>query len=203
MMKAMKKYTPVSLMRVAFAALVIVAITTQLIDSIRAGKNIVNFFSFFTIESNILAAVLLLILGIAGLAGVKKSLFEYMRGAAVLYMTMTGVIYIILLSADQSTLLLPWVNKVLHYVMPVAVLIDWLVNPPLQRISYKKALTWLTFPLIYLVYSFIRGPLVGWYPYPFIDPTTNSIAYILTTCIIILICVLVLVRILIIRPRKQ
>ena len=26
------------------------------------------------------------------------------------------------------------------------------------------------FPLLYVVYSLIRGPFVNWYPYPFLDP---------------------------------
>jgi len=28
----------------------------------------------------------------------------------------------------------------------------------------------MVFPLAYLVYSLVRGPIVGWYPYPFLDP---------------------------------
>lgn len=199
----MKKRTFVSLVRVALATLSFTAIITQMIEMLQAGKSLVNFFSFFTIESNILAAALLLIAGVAGLAGSKKNLFEYLRGAATVYMTMTGIIYIVLLSNDPGTLLIPWVNTVLHYIMPVAVLIDWLIHPPIKAISYKRALTWMIFPVIYLVYSFIRGAFVGWYPYPFIDPSISSWRYIIATCFIICIGVVVLIRILIIRPRRQ
>jgi hypothetical protein len=27
------------------------------------------------------------------------------------------------------------------------------------------------FPALYLVYALVRGPIAGWYPYPFLDPT--------------------------------
>ena len=29
---------------------------------------------------------------------------------------------------------------------------------------------WLLFPAIYLAGTLIRGPMVDWYPYPFLDP---------------------------------
>ncbi len=32
------------------------------------------------------------------------------------------------------------------------------------------ALSWLAFPLLYLVYSLSRGAALDWYPYPFVDP---------------------------------
>lgn len=199
----MRRNVVIAFIRVGLAALGFSAIITQLADNIQNGKSLVSFFSFFTIESNILAASLLLASGIAVLLGVKKSLFEYLRGAAAVYMTMTGIIYIVLLSGEQSTLLIPWVNQVLHYIMPVGVLIDWLVNPPTQAISYKKALWWVAFPLGYLAYSFIRGSLVDWYPYPFIDPRLNSWSYIVTMCLAISLGVLVLIRLLTLRrPRK-
>ncbi|MBK6825986.1 MAG: Pr6Pr family membrane protein [Chitinophagaceae bacterium] len=30
-------------------------------------------------------------------------------------------------------------------------------------------LSWLVFPAFYLTYTLIRGALVNWYPYPFVD----------------------------------
>ncbi len=37
-------------------------------------------------------------------------------------------------------------------------------------IELHRALIWLVYPLLFAVYSLIRGPIVGWYPYPFLDP---------------------------------
>ena len=31
-------------------------------------------------------------------------------------------------------------------------------------------LLWQVFPLLYLIYVLVRGAIVGWYPYPFLDP---------------------------------
>jgi len=44
------------------------------------------------------------------------------------------------------------------------------VDLPRERIPVRTSLVWLAFPLLYLVYSLVRGPIVEWYPYPFLDP---------------------------------
>jgi hypothetical protein len=66
--------------------------------------------------------------------------------------------------------LLPWVNFVLHYLMPVVVILDWIVLPPPARLGVNDLLLCLIFPAIYLSYILIRGNIVGWYPYPFLNP---------------------------------
>lgn len=201
----MKRHIVISLIRLALAALAFTAIVVQMLDSLERGRSIANFFSFFTIESNILAAGILLILGVAGFIGVKRKGFEYLRGAATLYMSMTGIIYVLLLSGNEVALqtTLPWVNMVLHYIMPVAVVIDWLANPPASALSYKKALWWIVFPVGYLLYSFIRGPIVGWYPYPFMNPLVTPWPTIIVICIVIALGTLGLIRLLTVRRKNK
>lgn len=162
--------------RLGFGLLTIAAITTQLLHNIQLQIfNPVNFFSFFTIESNVLASMIYVIAGIATFAGKKGAQLALLRGAATLYMTVTGIIYILLLSGlTQPDSSITWVNIVLHYVMPLAVLADWLVSPPERRIAFKQATWWLIFPVAYLIYSLIRGHIVGWYPYPFLNPATGG-----------------------------
>ncbi|HEU5121890.1 MAG TPA: Pr6Pr family membrane protein [Candidatus Saccharimonadales bacterium] len=204
----MKNPTLVSWIRLFLAFLVAAAIAIQLSHTIQIGGNAANFFSFFTIESNILAAILFFVLSISGLVSPGKRsgrFFEFIRGGITLYMTMTGIIYIILLSGNEQALqtTIPWVNAVLHYVMPVAVLIDWLMHPPAQKIAYKKALLWLLYPVTYLCYSLVRGSIVEWYPYPFINPTMSGWSYVVMMCFIITIGVIVLIKILTLTPRRR
>jgi membrane protease YdiL (CAAX protease family) len=33
---------------------------------------------------------------------------------------------------------------------------------------------WLAWPLVYLAYSLVRGAVVDWYPYPFLDPDESG-----------------------------
>lgn len=157
--------------KLIFAVLVLAAIGAQIIHSGRmANFNPANFFSFFTIESNILAAVLFLVSAFCLWSGERSATLDYARGAATLYMMVTGIVYSTLLASTQNTLLLPWVNLVLHYVFPIIVLVDWTIDPPGQALIASKALLlWLAYPLIYLAYSLVRGAFVHWYPYPFLD----------------------------------
>ncbi|MGA8046237.1 MAG: Pr6Pr family membrane protein, partial [Dermatophilaceae bacterium] len=67
----------------------------------------------------------------------------------------------------------PWDNTVLHYIVPVAMLVDYLLDRPRRRLSFRASLLWLIYPLAYAGYSLIRGAIVDWYPYPFLDPGTN------------------------------
>jgi hypothetical protein len=87
-------------------------------------------------------------------------------------MTTTGVVYGLLLSGYEEELqtALPWVNTVVHRVIPLVMVIDWMIERPHNRLDFRRCLVWVTFPVAYLAYSLIRGPIVEWYPYPFLDP---------------------------------
>ena len=41
--------------------------------------------------------------------------------------------------------LLPWVNFVLHYVMPVAIVLDWLLKPPVAKLQAQHLALALVF----------------------------------------------------------
>jgi hypothetical protein len=172
------------LLRIAFAALGIVAITYQYADRDGdAGFSTTNFFSFFTIESNILAVVAL------GLSAVVRTdersfAFEVFRGAVVLYMAITGVVFALLLSGLQAELqtAIPWVDFVVHKLLPAVVVADWLLDPPRYRLPLRLGLVWLAFPLAYVTYTLIRGSSVDWYPYPFLDVSELGYGGVLARC---------------------
>jgi hypothetical protein len=47
----------------------------------------------------------------------------------------------------------------------------WGSFTPKGKLQWNNIFPWLIFPAIYLIYSLIRGSIVGWYPYPFVDAT--------------------------------
>ncbi len=87
-------------------------------------------------------------------------------------MTVTYLVFTVLLRDAQEDLQthVAWVDSVLHRIMPIAVMLDWLIDPPERRIAFRRALWWLGFPLAWLVFTMIRGAIDGRYPYPFLDP---------------------------------
>lgn len=111
------------------------------------------------------------------------------RGAVALYMTITGIVFAVLLSDVEVGLPAPWVDTVLHRLLPLAVVADWLLDPPRPAPTYRTALAFLAFPLGYFAYSLIRGPIADWYPYPFMDPRGDgSYGEVLVTAVILAVC---------------
>lgn len=138
--------------------------------------NAVNFFSFFTIQSNIIGAAVLLIGATFLFEWVREPTLTWslVRGAAAIYLTLTGVIYNTLLTDVDVQTSNAWVNDTLHKVLPIVMLFDFVVVPLAHRVTVRQALVWTVYPLAYLAYSLIRGPIVDWYPYPFLDPRKDG-----------------------------
>ncbi|MGV2900176.1 Pr6Pr family membrane protein, partial [Microbacterium sp. AGC62] len=188
-------------LRIAAAVLAVAAIVAQLIRSLEiAGAAttewgahlptvIANFFSFFTIESNVLAAVALACGGIWGLARRSTTTAEP-RWLAILlmcastYMIVTGVVYNLLLRGIElpqgSTV--GWSNEVLHVVIPIIMLADVLFAPRRRALGWGAVGIAAIFPIVWVIYTLIRANLViapatgkpYWYPYPFLDPTQTG-----------------------------
>lgn len=157
--------------RLFFGLLTLTAIGTQLVIHVQQGFNLVNFFSYFTNLSNILASVVFIIGAIYLIQQREPTApFTIIRGTSVACMAVVGIVFSLLLRDEDLGSLLPWVNTLLHYVMPVVVVLDWLYQPPKTKLVVNHVVFWLIFPLIYLVYSLIRGSIVGFYAYPFLNP---------------------------------
>jgi hypothetical protein len=159
--------------RIGFAILAVVAIVYQ--GAILIGDGTfqpTRFFAYFTIQSNLIAVVVFLI-GATRVRSGRSRAWELVRGGAVLYMTVTLVVYNTLLATvDVSTQ--SWVNDVVHKLFPVVVIADWLVDPPAMRLAFRDTLVWLVYPLMWTGLTVVRGALDGWYPYPFLDPANGG-----------------------------
>jgi len=161
-------------LRLSIGILILVAVISQALYIHNVGAlNIVNFLSYFTNLSNILAGVIFIFSGLyLAQSRNPNAKDDIIRGAATLYMAVTGLVYITLLSGEDLGLLMPWVNFVTHILAPIVIVSDWLYQPPRTKLVTKQISWWLIFPAGYLVYTLIRGSIVGWYPYPFLNPAT-------------------------------
>jgi hypothetical protein len=159
---------------IALAEVAAIAAQVQALHE-RGVLNGLNIASFFTIQSNVLCAVVLLGLGLRHDHPLHR-VAKVLRGPVVLYMAMTGIVYAVLLApaAADVGLQLPWVNFVLHVAAPLYIVVDWFVAPPVPSPAPRQAVVWLAFPVVWLAYTLIRGPIADWYPYPFIDPRPDG-----------------------------
>ena len=130
-----------------------------------------NFFSYFTILTNVLMMVAMLLPAILPNSAAGRVLADpRVRGGVTLYAAVVGLVYHFLLHATwdpQGWLLLA--NVLLHYVMPTAMVLDWLMFTPKGRLAPGHALAWLAFPLIYGGWTLAHGLTMGWWPYWFIN----------------------------------
>ncbi len=169
-MRGMDRPTVHAVVRGAVAILVLVAIADQARTLIDAGFfRPLRYFAFFTILSNLYGAVVFLALAIRR-GRTESRTFDLLRGAAVVYLVVTFVVVVLLLSSAELQVGVPWVDVVVHKLFPVVLVLDWLIDPPTTRLRIRDGLVWLVFPLVWIVFSLIRGAVDFWYPYPFLDP---------------------------------
>lgn len=182
--------------RLGFAVLTVVAVVALVVHNTRLNPNfsLVRFSSFFTVESNVLAAVSLTLGGLAAVRGGRGRDLSSFRGAVALYMAITGIVYNLLLTDLQESLQthLPWANFVVHTLLPIVVVLDFLLDRSVTRLAGRDALSWLGFPLLYFGYSLVRGPFADWYPYPFLDPRPHGYGHVAVYCLVIAIVFAVL-----------
>ncbi len=165
--------------RLGFAIVGLTAIVSLLIHNASATTDYdyLNFFSFFTVDANILAALVLLVAGAAALRGNQSRELSGLRGAVTTYMAITGIVYNLLLADLTENLQtnLQWANVIVHILMPIVLVVDFLIDRTVHRLGLRNALWWLVFPLVWTAYTLIRGAIVDWYPYPFLDHRLHSI----------------------------
>ena len=201
-------------LRVAVAVAIVAAIVAQLMQSVKnwnaggvtnLGISFTNFFSFFTIESNVATVVVCLVGAFFLLArkGADPQWFTIFRGTIATYMIVTGVVYTLLLRGvelPQGTTV-PWSNEILHVVAPLWMLLDWLFAPGRRELVWRTIWVIIVFPIVWVIYTLIRGPLTPdemqdktyWYPYPFLNPNLSDNGYSSVAFYVILIAVVVAV----------
>jgi hypothetical protein len=131
-----------ALIRIGFGVVCLAAIVYQAISLIGQGVfNPTRFFLFFTILANTLAAGVFLKGGRRQLSG-QPPVSDWWRGALVVFMTVTFVVFAALMSDLQEQLQpnIVWVGTVLHRVMPVGVMGDWHIEPPMALGARRRAI---------------------------------------------------------------
>ncbi len=160
--------------RAAFGLLGLIALGYQVATSASAGTfDPTRFFAFFTVLSNLFAAILLLAMATVWRDRHSRRI-DLFRGAAVVYLVVTFIVVILFLSGEDLQVAVNWVDLVVHKIVPVFLVVDWLIDPPSTRLTARQTAVWLVFPLIWVALTLFRGALDGWYPYPFLDPANGG-----------------------------
>lgn len=173
-----------------------VALLTQLwvlMDAaLASGKTALSgvrtFLSYFTILTNILVAVV----ATAGIRPKLSSSVFYnpsIVGCATTAIVVVGLGYHLLLRDIWSPQGAAWLaNVLLHYVVPLGAVLHLMTYHPHRRVSAQAPLRWCLYPLLFLVYTLIRGAWVGSYSYPFLDVATLGYPRVMFNAAALMVC---------------
>ncbi|TAL41840.1 MAG: hypothetical protein EPN91_09760 [Salinibacterium sp.] len=135
-----------------------------------------EYFSFFTIQVSIIAIVVLFAGGMVALRHPTDSAaYTTIRMSVLAYAIMTAVVYNLLLRGlpDTGFVASAWPGEIMHVWIPIVMALDWLLAPGRARLRFGALVIVLIYPVAWLLYTFVRGAIVGWYPYPFLEPSTG------------------------------
>ena len=132
---------------------------------------VITYFSFFTILTNILVALVFTAAVFPTGAGWGQFFRRpSVQAGAAAYIAIVGIVYRLLLRQLWNPQGFQWVaDVILHDVIPVGYVLYWLLFAPRTGLRWKDAVGWLAYPGAYLVYVLTRGAVSGLYPYPFMD----------------------------------
>ncbi|MCS5721804.1 Pr6Pr family membrane protein [Herbiconiux sp. CPCC 203407] len=159
------------------------------------GERLINLFSYFTIQSNLF--VLGTSIALAVSIGRDGRVWRVVRLDALLGIIITGLVYDFVLAGlvhPAGWALAATIG--FHYISPWATLLGWLIFGPRPRMSWRVMALAFLWPLAWLVLTFVRGALTGWYPYPFLDVDLIGLADSLRNSAVILLVAVAIAAIL-------
>jgi hypothetical protein len=142
--------------------------TGETVASVGIGTRMIQTLSYFTIQSNILVLIAAATLVVHPARDGRN--WRILRLDALLGITITGLVFDLVLIRYVHPSGWQLVATIgFHYIAPWATLLGWLIFGPRPRID-RRTIAWaFLWPMLWIAYTFIRGALVGWYPYPFLD----------------------------------
>jgi len=137
-----------------------------------------NFFAYLTVQSNMVAVIANVAGGIVALRRASDPWWmPGLRAAVTTCLIVAGIVFALLASQAATRgyrLDVPWSDQILHYWIPAYLLLDWLFAPGERRVSWRILAVVVGYPVGWGLVTLVRGPLVGWYPYFFLDPAQVS-----------------------------
>lgn len=146
-----------------------------------AVRRTINFFSYFTILTNVLVVLALLGPTLFGETAVGRFFMRLgVRTAIAIYIIIvSALVFFILRHLTNLQGLVYLCDFLLHYVMPALFVVDWAFFVPKTKLQWRGMLGWLWYPIIYLAWTFVHGALSGFYPYPFLNTEVLGVGRVL------------------------
>jgi hypothetical protein len=178
----MRKILPYLRLATAFALALSVVwqVTDRLINNVfRPGE----YFAYFTIQTSIIAAVVLAASGVRELQGkADTKALNLARLSVSSYAIVVAVVYNALL---RGTVVQPgepdygyvWPvlpNEILHVWAPIFIVLDFALTKTATKLKFKQIFWILVFPMAWLAFTIIRGLITDWWAYWFLNPNEEA-----------------------------
>jgi hypothetical protein len=162
-------------LRILMAAVCLMALVSRFIWGLGSATFTPgNFFAYLTIQSNILFLVVTIIAAVITLRGQDDAPWLDLARATVLSLTVScGIIFALIVEQAGERgfrIDVPWSDVVLHFVLPTIAVLDWIIGPGRGVAPWRSIAVVLVFMIGWGLVTLARGPIVGWYPYFFLDP---------------------------------
>jgi hypothetical protein len=142
-----------------------------LVDKLGLLQGLWRFVAFFTILTNIGAAMVATAVAIGRGSLLARPRAQLMAANSIL---MVGLVYSIALRALWNPTGLQGVADVaLHDLAPLIWLLLWLFSPH-PHFTWREVGWALLPPILYVIYAMARGSAEGWYAYWFLDPSRQT-----------------------------
>ena len=150
------------------------------IDGASLLPGLVNFFSFFTVLTNTLVAVVLTHAWVQRpTAASRFFLGPVVSSGIAVSIVVVSLAYSLLLRHMWQPAGVQFVaDELLHDVMPLVFVAYWWWCVPKGALRIRHIGLWVLYPIVYFGYILLRGHLLGVYPYPFVD--VDKLGYALT-----------------------
>jgi len=171
--------------RIIFAGLSwFTIITGWFISSIASGNPLIWLvgFRYYTMQTNLMVTIwfTLAIFWYNKPESLEK-IMGPLKGAFTLYITTTFIFFAILLQISyQPTGWAAFSNIILHYITPIAFIVDWIFTETKVKYKWNYIPYWTIYPIGYLVFSLIHGIFTGDYLYLFLDISRLGLFYIVS-----------------------
>ncbi|MCF8524540.1 MAG: Pr6Pr family membrane protein [Aquiluna sp.] len=162
------------LLGVALLSSVVWQVTDRIINNLFRPW---DYFSKLSIDSAILAGIVLIISGLYLVNHrTETSRLNVIRLGATVAMIVIGAGYHLLLgdgAIDARDVGYEWPvlpNLIIHTYGPILITLDYILSVKGPKTNFRKALWILVFPYIWVLFSIVRGLTAGEWPYWFLNP---------------------------------
>lgn len=132
-------------------------------------ERVANTFAYFTVQSNLIVGItsLWLLLG----RDDRATWFRVLRLLGVVNITLTFLVFhAVLRDLQDLTGQAAFADVLLHSVSPVLCVLGWVLFGPRGRLDRRVVALAPVYLLAWGAFTLVRGAVVGFYPYPFMNP---------------------------------